>query len=49
MLTSEVFATKHASELQLPLSDVKGAAELVSDTKKWRGDQEKFPVRARLI
>lgn len=49
VLTSEVFSTKHASDLELPLSDVKDAAGLVSDAKKWKGDQEKFPVRARLI
>lgn len=51
VLTSEVFATKHASDMEPPLSGVTEEAEagLVSDAKRWRGEQEKFPVRARLI
>ncbi|CAM9761157.1 unnamed protein product [Pylaiella littoralis] len=44
LLTSEVFAKKHAKDMETPGR----GATLVTDEKKWRAQQEKFPVRPRL-
>lgn len=44
LLTSEVFAKSRAGEMEAPAR----GATLVTDEKKWRGQQETFPVRKRL-
>lgn len=44
VLTSEVFAKKHARDMEVPAR----GATAVADEKLWRGDQEKFPIRTRL-
>ena len=44
MLTSEVFAKKHASEM----GEVARGATMVPDELRWRKEQDKFPVRPRL-
>lgn len=44
MLTSEVFAKKRVKDMETPAR----GATLVADEKKWRDEQEKFPVRKRL-
>ncbi|CAM9610251.1 unnamed protein product [Scytosiphon promiscuus] len=45
VLTSEVYARKYADEMQL-----RSVAETftITDAKKWRDEQEKFPIRVRL-
>lgn len=45
MLTSEVFAKKQAKSMEAPPA---AGATLVEDEKKWRQQQDKFPVRKRL-
>eukprot|EP00904_Undaria_pinnatifida_P012432 jgi/Undpi1/8319/HiC_scaffold_25.g10788.m1 len=44
VLTSEVFAKKHASEM----GEVARGATMVPDELRWRKEQDKFPVRPRL-
>ncbi|CAN0120298.1 unnamed protein product [Ectocarpus sp. 6 AP-2014] len=44
LLTSEVFAKKYESDMELPATE----AMLVSNAKEWRGAQENFPIRIRL-
>lgn len=44
VLTSEVFASQHASGMETPAT----GATVVADEKRWVGDQEKFPIRERL-
>ncbi|CAM9471198.1 unnamed protein product [Ectocarpus sp. 8 AP-2014] len=44
LLTSEVFAKSRAGEMEAPAR----GATLVNNEKKWRGQQETFPVRKRL-
>ncbi|CAB1100827.1 unnamed protein product [Ectocarpus sp. CCAP 1310/34] len=44
LLTSEVFAKKYESDMELPAAE----AMLVPNAKEWRGAQEKFPIRIRL-
>lgn len=45
VLTSEVFAKKYASDMELPSTT---EAFMVSDAKNWNAEQEKFPIRVRL-
>ncbi|CAM9610322.1 unnamed protein product [Scytosiphon promiscuus] len=45
VLTSEVYANKFASDMDLPSTT---EAMLISDAKKWKEQQEKFPIRIRL-
>lgn len=45
VLTSEVFAKKQAKAMETPPA---AGATPVADEKKWREQQDKFPVRKRL-
>eukprot|EP00752_Nemacystus_decipiens_P006180 g5577.t1 len=45
VLTSEVFAKKQAKAMETPPA---AGVTLVADEKKWREEQDKFPVRKRL-
>lgn len=44
VFTSEVFARKNIEDMDAP---ARGAV-LVEDAKRWRDEQEKFPIRPRL-